>query len=288
MKIAVLGAKGQLGRKINDLSALYTQHSFVFADIDELDITKQAEVEQFVAAQQPDVIINCAAYTAVDKAETDYDKAKLLNAVAVGYLANAAKQHNVFFVHVSTDYVFDGTNCRPYLPTDAPNPVSVYGATKLEGEKLFIASQCRGAIVRTSWLYSEYGNNFVKTMLRLGKEKPSLNVVCDQIGTPTYAGDLADAILQITMNNQQIKQQEIFHFSNNGVASWYDFAHTIMEMAALPCQVMPIRSSEYPTPAQRPFYSVFDKVKIAQMFQIAIPYWKDSLKVCIEKLQMHS
>ena len=285
MKIAVFGAKGQLGKKINDLSAKYIQHQFVFTDIDELDITNQEAVEQFVIQHHPNIMINCAAYTAVDKAETEPTKAKLLNAEAVAFLSQVAKKYNSFFIHISTDYVFDGHNFKPYLPSDKPNPISVYGTTKLAGEQCFIESQCRGVVIRTSWLYSEYGNNFVKTMLRLGNEKTSLNVVCDQIGTPTYAGDLAQAVLEIAIHNNQIKGQEIFHFSNHGVISWYDFAHTIMEMAALSCMVVPIPSCEYPTLAARPFYSVLDKTKIAQQFQLNIPYWKDSLKICIEKLQ---
>lgn len=284
MKIVVFGANGQLGRKLRDYSANCAKHQFIFTDIEELDITNPSAVNDFIQQQQPEVMINCAAYTAVDKAETEPELADKINHKAVEILARTATKYNSFFVHVSTDYVFDGRACQPYTEKDATGPISIYGSTKLAGEQAFSDSGCKGAIVRTAWLYSEYGNNFVKTMLRLGKEKELLTVVFDQIGTPTYAGDLAEAIMTIVDNKEQIPGQEIFHFSNEGAISWYDFATTIMELSALKCKVLPILSSQYKVLANRPNYSVFDKSKYKNYFAKEIPYWKKSLEVCLHIL----
>ena len=284
MKILVLGACGQLGRSLKDVAENYLQYNFVYTDIDSLDITDYILVNDFVSKQKPNVIINCVAYTAVDKAESQQEQALLLNANVVENLAKIAKANNIFLVHVSTDYVFDGKGYKPYNEDNFTAPASIYGKTKLLGEQAILNNPCHCAIVRTSWLYSEYGGNFVKTMLRLGKERQQLTIVDDQIGSPTYAPDLAEAIMQLVLQKELVKQMEIYHFSNEGVASWYDFAKTIMELGNCSCKVLPIPTEQYPTPAQRPFYSVLDKQKIKSRFSISIPYWKDSLKICMEKL----
>jgi dTDP-4-dehydrorhamnose reductase len=284
MKILVLGAYGQLGRSLKDIAANYLQYDFMYTDVDSLNITDYDSVNDFVSKQKPGIIINCAAYTAVDKAESEQEQALLLNANVVENLAKIVKANNIFLVHVSTDYVFDGKGYRPYNEDNFTAPVSIYGKTKLLGEQAIRNNPCHCAIIRTSWLYCEYGGNFVKTMLRLGKERQQLTVVDDQIGSPTYAPDLAEAIMQIVLQKELVKQTEIYHFSNEGVASWYDFAKTIIELGNCPCEVLPIPTEQYPTPAQRPFYSVLDKQKIKSRFSISIPYWRDSLEKCIKKL----
>lgn len=286
-KILITGAKGQLGSEINRITKSYLDFDFEFTDVEELDITKPEEIEDFIENKNFDYLINCAAYTAVDKAEEDTGFASLLNKSAVGFLAKAAKKHNVAMVHVSTDYVFDGSKHTPYNESDPTCPDSAYGQTKEEGEKEFLSSGVDGIIIRTSWLYSGFGNNFVKTMLRLGKERDELRVIFDQIGTPTFAADLAKAILDILIvaNKDATKlKPAIYHYSNEGVASWYDFTRAIVDLAKLSCKILPIETKDYPLPANRPFYSVMNKALIKETFSIEIPYWRDSLFVCLSDL----
>ena len=285
MKILITGANGQLGNEIRELAHLYPQYNFLYTDIAELDITNAAEVNRYFRFHLPDAVINCAAYTAVDKAETDAETAYLVNATASGNLARASQQHGAFMVHVSTDYVYDGRNYRPYNETDTVNPVSVYGKSKLAGEQEVLQSGARAIIIRTSWLYSAFGNNFVKTMIKYGRERDALNVVFDQAGTPTYARDLAKAILDILPQAAATGNTGIFHYSNEGVTSWYDFAKAIHELAGINCRVSPIATKDYPSPAERPFFSVLDKSLIRNSFAIEIPYWRDSLKDCIKRLE---
>ena len=281
--ILVTGSKGQVGSELQALSSAYA-YNFYFTDKDELDITDKKAIDAFVHDNEIDTIINAAAYTAVDQAEEDRDNADAINRLATKYLAEISKENNIKFVHISTDYVFDGKNYRPYTEEDSTNPNGVYGITKLAGEKAMLAiDPSRSIIIRTSWVYSSYGSNFVKTMLRLGKERDSLRVIFDQVGTPTYAKDLAKVILDILPQiiNEEV---EIYHYSNEGVLSWYDFAKEIMYMAKIACEVNPIETKEYPTPATRPHYSLLNKAKIKKDFSITIPYWKDSLDNCLEVL----
>lgn len=284
MNILITGANGQLGSEIRELAPLYKGLNFTFTDIEELDITNYQALGKFFAKNKFECFINCAGYTAVDKAETEKDKATLINATAVKYLAEYSSQQNALFVHVSTDYVFDGRNFKAYLESDLTNPKSVYGKTKLDGEVEVIFNSQQAIIFRTSWLYSSFGSNFVKTILRVASEKEALNVVSDQIGSPTYARDLAKAILDIVPDYKAINKFEIFNYSNEGVASWYDFAKEIVENAGLKCAIIPIETKEYPTPAMRPMFSVLSKSKIKKQFSLAIPYWKDSLKDCLKIL----
>lgn len=285
MKLLITGANGQLGNEIRELAHSYPQYTFLYTDIDELDITNAAEVLAYFGIHRPDVVINCAAYTAVDKAEADAETAFLVNATASGNLARAAQASGCFMVHVSTDYVYDGCNYRPYTESDAVNPASVYGKSKLAGEQEVLQSGARAIIIRTSWLYSAFGNNFVKTMIKYGREREALNVVFDQAGTPTYAFDLAKTILDILPKAVASRETGIFHYSNEGVTSWYDFAKAIHELAGINCRVSPIATKDYPTPAKRPFFSVLDKSLIRNIFAIEIPYWRDSLKDCIKRLE---
>jgi dTDP-4-dehydrorhamnose reductase len=264
------------------LEAIHPEHSFFNTDVEELDITDSEAVEAFVDYNQIDGIVNCAAYTAVDKAEDNQQLCDLLNRVAPGYLAAAVERRGGWLIQISTDYVFDGTNHTPYVETDPVCPNSTYGRTKLAGEQAALEACSRTMIIRTAWLYSTFGNNFVKTMIRLGKEKPELGVIFDQIGTPTYARDLALAIFAAI--SQGVKPG-IYHFSNEGVISWYDFTKAIHRLAGITtCHVRPLHTSEYPTPAARPHYSVLDKTKIKQTYGIEIPYWEESLKACIANL----
>ncbi len=284
MRILVTGSNGQLGNEVNVLSKVNTQHEFVFTDVAELDICDANAVNSFVEKTRPDFIVNCAAYTAVTKAETDLDLSRRINRDAVGNLGAAAKKFGAKVIHVSTDYVFDGTAHLPYTEDNTPNPKTVYGITKLEGEESLKKSGCSFVILRTSWLYSSFGNNFVKTMIRLGKEKERLTVIYDQIGDPTYAADLASAIM--TIINAKSFVEGIYHFSNEGVCSWYDFTKTIHYLAGVTtCDVQPIATKDYPDKTPRPFYSVLDKSKIKATYQIQIPYWVDSLKRCIDLLK---
>lgn len=280
--ILVTGANGQLGSEIRELAESYPQNHFFFTDVTTLDITDKNAIALFIQENKITAILNCAAYTAVDKAESEPELANKINHLAVQHLAEAAKVYECKFIHISTDYVFDGTNYKPYGENDIPNPQSVYGSTKLSGELVMQKINPKNAIIiRTSWVYSSYGNNFVKTMLRLGKEKQELGVIVDQIGTPTYAGDLAKTILKILPQIKN-KKVEVFHYANEGVCSWYDFAKAIFEYTNINCKVNPISTAQYPTVAKRPQYSVLDKSKIKETYHIDIPYWKDSIKECIK------
>jgi dTDP-4-dehydrorhamnose reductase len=289
MKIIITGSKGQLGRSIQELSMEYPDLTFVFTDVEELDITDNLQVDTFFAAEKPSVVVNCAAYTAVDKAEKEEAMAEKINHFAVANLANACKKTGIKLIHISTDYLFDGNKSTPYHEKDIVRPRSVYGITKLEGETAILRAEIKSMIIRTSWLYSAYGTNFVKTMLRLGKEKEQLGVVSDQVGTPTYAGDLAKAlldILQMTASDHKRFVTGIYHYSNEGVASWFDFTKAIFEHSPeISCRVNPIDTSAYPTPATRPAYSVLNKSKIKTTFGIEIPYWKESLILCLKKIR---
>ena len=283
MKILITGCNGQLGNEMQLLEKENLQHTYFNTDVAELDITDQAAVEKFVNDNEIDGIVNCAAYTAVDKAEDNKELCTALNTVAPAYLAAAVEKRGGWMIQISTDYVFNGTKHTPYVETDTPCPDSVYGSTKLAGE-LGVTKFCkRTMIIRTAWLYSTFGNNFVKTMIRLGKEKPELGVIFDQIGTPTYARDLAVAIFAAI--NQGVKPG-VYHYSNEGVISWYDFTKAIHRIAGITtCRVRPLHTEEYPTPANRPHYSVLDKTKIKQTYGIEVPYWEESLAECIEKLK---
>jgi len=283
-KILVTGSNGQLGNSIRKLEGNFPEYSFVYTDVADLDITKWDEVEAFFKEGNFTDVVNCAAYTAVDKAEKEYDLAYLINATGPANLAKASKQFDCKFIHVSTDYVFNGKAYQPYVEEDQANPPSAYGKSKLAGEKLVLQEGQGVAIIRTSWLYSEFGNNFIKTMMKYGAERDELRVVYDQIGTPTYAGDLAEAILKIIQSEKEMPENEIYHFSNEGVVSWYDFAREIMDAAKIKCKISPILSVEYPLPAPRPYFSVLNKAKIKSSFQIEIPYWKDSMLKCIDLL----
>ncbi len=276
--ILVTGSNGQVGSEIKSLHTNFKNYSFIFTDKEELDICNYSKVREFIAIYDIKIIINCAAYTEVDKAEEQIELADKINHLAVKNFASIAKEKNIKLIHISTDYVFDGTNYIPYIETDTPNPQSVYGATKLAGENsLKEINPSNSIIIRTSWVYSKYGNNFVKTMLRLAKERNELSVVIDQIGSPTYARDLAQTILEII---EKIKNRkvEIFHYSNLGVCSWYDFARAIFEINDIKLELSSIETSNYPTSAKRPNYSVLNKTKIKNNFNIEIPNWQDSLK----------
>ncbi len=272
-RVMITGSKGQLGQELAKLLP-----DAVLTDVDTLDITDLEAVKRFVTENNIDTIVNCAAYTAVDKAEDEVALATKINVTGPENLAKSGAK----VVHVSTDYVFDGCGHRPYTEDDETKPVSVYGRTKRAGEIAVLNNAETAIVIRTAWLYSPYGNNFVKTMRRLGSERNELNVVCDQIGTPTYAGDLAQAIVQI-LPQLTADKKGVYHFTNEGVCSWYDFATKIMELSGLPCQVNPIPSSAYPTKATRPFYSVLNKAKIKTTFGICIPHWEKGLKSCLKQ-----
>ncbi|MDS1316098.1 dTDP-4-dehydrorhamnose reductase [Aliarcobacter butzleri] len=281
--VLITGSNGQLGSEIKELSNLYS-YNFFFTDRTNIDITSKDNIKDFCQTNNINVIINCAAYTAVDKAESDIENADLVNRKAVKKLAIVSSELNIKLIHISTDYVFDGKSFKPYKEEFQTNPQSVYGKTKLDGEKELINVNPKNSIIiRTSWVYSFYGNNFVKTMLRLGKEKESLGVIFDQVGTPTYAAHLAKIILDIIPNIKNDKV-EIYNYSNEGVLSWYDFAKEIMKMAKLNCKINPIETFQYPTPAVRPHYSLLNKAKIKAMFNVEIAYWKDGLDDCLKRL----
>lgn len=284
MNILVTGSAGQLGHSIRDIAADSANH-YIFTDVTELDITDKSAIIRMMETENINLVINCAAYTNVDKAEDDFDTANLINNTAVRNLAESCKQYGATFIHVSTDYVFDGSSNIPYTEDMPLAPLGVYGVTKLHGEQAVLESGCDYIIIRTSWLYSEYGKNFVKTMMMLTEERETLNVVFDQAGTPTYAGDLARAIYDIVENNKYKGNNGIYHFSNEGVCSWYDFARAISELARTECNIRPCHSNEFPSKVNRPHYSVLDKTKIKSTFGLTIPYWKDSLRVCISNLQ---
>jgi dTDP-4-dehydrorhamnose reductase len=282
MNILITGCNGQLGNEMQLLEKKNPQHTFFNTDVNELDITDQWAIEQFVSDNQIDGIVNCAAYTAVDKAEDNEALCQKLNAEAPAFLAHAIGKRGGWIIQISTDYVFDGTQHTPYTEDDDTCPNSVYGRTKLVGE-LNVQKLCeKSMVIRTAWLYSTFGNNFVKTMIRLGKEKPELGVIFDQIGTPTYARDLAVAIM--TAVNYGI-EPGIYHFSNEGVISWYDFTKAIHRIAGInTCHVRPLHTAEYSTQAKRPHYSVLDKTKIKKVYGLEIPYWEESLRECISNL----
>ena len=280
--ILITGANGQLGNEMRVLSAENKEYNYFFTDVAELDICDAKAILDFVKANDINVIVNCAAYTAVDNAEDNVELCTKLNADAVGYLAEAAEANGAEFIQISTDYVFDGTAHTPYKETEPTCPNSVYGNTKLAGEQNALTRCTRSMVIRTAWLYSTFGNNFVKTMIRLGKERDSLGVIFDQIGTPTYARDLARAIFAAI---RQGVVPGIYHFSNEGVCSWYDFTKAIHRLAGITtCHVKPLHTSEYPTKASRPHYSVLDKTKIKSTYGIEVPHWEDSLRNCISQM----
>ena len=276
-KILLTGANGQLGSELRVLS-VNSNHEFLFTDVAELDITNREAVDNYVSEHGAEIIVNCAAYTNVDKAEDDTEMADNINHLAVKNLAEVSAKYKLTLIHISTDYVFDGSKNTPYLETDATAPLGVYGHTKLDGEKAVTDSGCDYLIIRTSWLYSSFGNNFVKTMRRLTAEKDSLKVVFDQVGTPTYAGDLAQAILKIIDSGKYTDNAGIYHFSNEGVCSWYDFAIEIRNLSGNLCDIQPCHSDEFPSKVKRPNFSVLDKTKIKETFGLKIPYWKVSLR----------
>ena len=290
--ILVTGSNGQLGSEINALISNdeYSMMSakWFFTDRSTLDITDAQALESFCTKNDINIIVNCAAYTAVDKAEEDEANADAINHLAVKYMAEVAKKKNIKLIHISTDYVFDGTNHKPYTEEDKVCPVGVYGQTKLLGEEASQSINPEGAIIiRTSWVYSSFGNNFVKTMLRLGKERDELGVIFDQVGTPTYAKDLAQAILDIIQHSKLNIQNsvEIYHYSNEGVCSWYDFALAIFEIQSITCHVNPIETKAYPTPATRPYYSLLNKTKIKENYTVTTPYWRDSLRQALQLME---
>ncbi len=284
MNILITGANGQLGRSLRRLGGV-SPHNYLFTDVAELDITDAAAVLRTVEERRIDVIVNCAAYTDVERAEEDEPTAELLNHKAAGNLAAAAKATGATLFHVSTDYVFDGTAHTPYTEDGTPSPLGAYGRTKLAGERAVMASGCRYLIFRTAWLYSEYGNNFLKTMLRLTSERDTLQVVFDQIGTPTYAGDLALAIFSIIESERYAGNEGVYHFTDEGVCSWYDFATEIAAAAGHDsCHIIPCHTSEFPTKAARPAYSVLDKTKIKTTFQMDIPHWREPMIYCLKQL----
>ena len=282
--ILVTGSNGQLGSEIRVLSSQFPQYNFIFTDVDELNLADADAVDTFFNSNDVSVCINCAAYTAVDKAEDDQELAMLINYKAVENLAGVCNLNNSLLIHISTDYVFNGRHFKPYEEIDPPAPDSYYGLTKLKGEEAVLELSKNAVIIRTSWLYSSFGNNFVKTMIRLGNERDELGVVADQIGTPTYAADLASSIMSIISKVKDNVIKEIYHFSNEGVISWYDFAKAIMVHQNIDCNVVAIESKDFPAKAPRPFYSVLNKAKIKSDFQIEVPYWLDSLKIMISKL----
>ncbi len=283
--ILVTGSNGQLG---NELRLVVEEkdkvNNYFFTDVAELDITNKNDVSNFLVANNIDIVVNCAAYTNVDKAEDDKEKANLINHIGPKNIAEVCRDKNGFLIHISTDYVFDGTKNTPYTETDETKPLGVYGETKLRGENAIINSGCEFVIIRTSWLYSSFGHNFLKTMQKLTAEKESLNVVFDQVGTPTYAHDLANVIYTIIQKNESDIKNQIYHYSNEGVCSWYDFAVAINEVSGHNCNVMPCHSNEFPSKVTRPSFSVLDKTKIKSALEIEIPYWKVSVHNCMKDL----
>jgi dTDP-4-dehydrorhamnose reductase len=288
MNILVTGSNGQLGSEINDLVTNYKDYNFFFMDLPELNICNVDALDTFILNKKINAVINCAAYTAVDQAEEDLVIAEQVNANGVLNLVNALEKVDGKLIHISTDYVFDGNNFLPYKESDPVSPIGVYGKTKRAGELVILNSSIDALVIRTSWLYSAYGNNFVKTMLKLGHERDELGVIFDQVGTPTYASDLAKTCLDILLDKSSeniSRSGKIYHYSNEGVTSWYDFAKAIMELGSIDCKVRPIETKDYPTPAKRPHFSVLNKTKIKKDFNIEIPYWRDSLDKCVEKLK---
>ena len=288
MNILVTGSNGQLGSELKDLVTNYKDFNFFFRDLTELNICDAEALTSFIVDENINAVINCAAYTAVDKAEKDVDIAEKVNSEGVLNLVNAVQKVQGKLIHISTDYVFDGNNFLPYKESDPVSPIGVYGKTKRAGELAVINGDIDALVIRTSWLYSAYGNNFVKTMLKLGHDRDELGVIFDQVGTPTNASDLAKTCLDILSDksSENISASgKIYHYSNEGVTSWYDFSKAIMELGSNDCKLRPIETKDYPTPAKRPHFSVLNKTKIKKDFNIEIPYWIDSLEKCIEKLK---
>lgn len=281
--ILVTGGKGQLASCIKDAAVTLAGYHFIYVDVDELDITKPSDVEAFFCTNNIEFCVNCAAYTNVDKSESEPEIAEKVNVDGARNLAEACKKHKAKFIQISTDFVFDGKGSLPYVEQNVAKPVGMYGLTKLKGEQATTETVKEHFILRTSWLYSEHGHNFCKTMLRLAKEKDVLSIVSDQVGTPTYAGDLAEVIIKIIATDSS--DYGIYHYSNEGVASWYDFAKAIFDLSNSDIELHPIRSEAYPTPAERPAFSVMDKSKIKSTWDVTIPYWRDSLIVCLGKLK---
>lgn len=286
-KVLVTAVNGQLGREIAEIAPSFETLDFTFLDRKILDLSSMEAINHYFKNNQFDVVINTAAYTAVDKAEHDEVLARVVNKDAVKKLAEIAKEQAMQFIHISTDYVFEGKNYRPYIESDPTNPQCIYGTTKLGGEDAMLAiDPANSVIIRTSWLYSSFGDNFVKTMLRLGEERGVLGIIFDQIGTPTYARDLARVILNGILDSKfNSKGCELYHYSNEGVCSWYDFAKAIFELSKTSCTVNAIETKDYPTPAKRPHYSVLNKIKIKSQLGVSIPYWKDSLRECLTQIQ---
>ncbi len=286
-KILVTGGKGQLGQSFQSISENFKNMDITFTDVNDIDICNIDNIREFVSYTPYNYIINCAAYTAVDKAESDKIASIKLNADAVKNIGIVAKENDIPVIHISTDYVFDGNSFKPYAENDYAVPSSHYGQTKLLGENYLLDSQPNSIVIRTAWLYSEFGNNFVKTMIKLGNERDQLKVVADQVGSPTYAVDLAEGILNIILKieNKTVNfTPGIYHFSNEGVCSWYDFTINIHQLIGIDCHILPIESKEYPTAAPRPYYSVLNKTKIKTTYKIEIPYWRFSLEKCLRKL----
>jgi len=284
--ILITGAKGQLGNELRIVSGKYFGYDFIFTDIHELDITDPVKTKEFIETKKPGWIVNCAAYNLVDKAEGDVQNALLINSTAVRNIASVIKDSTCRFIHVSTDYVFEGNSNVPYTESSPANPLSAYGRSKLEGEKAALTHHAT-MVIRTSWLYSSFGNNFVKTIIKLAGQNDTIRIVSDQIGTPTYAADLAETIMYIIAGvnrNQLAFNSGIYHYSNEGTCSWYDFASAIVEEAGLKCNVVPIMTSEYPTAAKRPVYSVMSKAKIKENYNVVIPHWRTSLQRCIKEI----
>jgi dTDP-4-dehydrorhamnose reductase len=285
--ILITGCDGQLGNELKEVSKNYYGYDFIFTDVNTLDITNQDQTSEFIKKNTPDWIINCAAYTQVDKAESDSERAMMINGTAVKNITEVIKGSECRLIHISSDYVYDGNSNIPYNENAQPDPASVYGKSKLAGEK-YALLHSGSMIIRTSWLYSSFGNNFVKTILRLASEKESLNVVFDQTGTPTYAADLADAIMNIisaVIRNQMAMTSGIFNYSNEGVCTWYDFASEIVRETGLPCKIQPVLSKDFHQVAQRPTYSVLDKSKIKESYGLSIPHWSTSLLKCLKRLK---
>ena len=283
--ILITGSHGQLGNEMQQTARRFPQFNYLYTDIEELDICDKAALDAFVKANAVNVIVNCAAYTAVDKAEDDVELCYKINADAVRNIGEIAAENNLKVVHVSTDYVFDGTNHIPYTEDQPVCPATVYGKSKLAGEQALLKTCKQAVILRTAWLYSSFGNNFVKTMMKLGTERDSLNVIFDQIGTPTYAADLADAIMRIISSKNFVPG--IYHFSDEGVCSWYDFTKSIHRLAGITCDVRPIETKDYPARTPRPHYSVLNKAKIKSTYGIVIPHWEESLERCIKILKQN-
>lgn len=282
--ILITGSNGQLGNEIR-VKAANSDSNYFFTDINELDISNKQAVDDFMAENKIQIVVNCAAYTQVDKAEDDEISADLINHLSVRNLAESCKSNGAQLIHISTDYVFDGTRNTPYMEDVPTAPLGVYGKTKLDGEKAVVESGCSFIIIRTSWLYSSFGNNFVKTMQKLTSERDELKVVFDQVGTPTYAADLAEVILRIVDNEKYTKQSGVYHFSNEGVCSWYDFAVEIRDLFNNRCNIKPCHSDEFPSKVKRPNFSVLDKTKIKNDFEVEIPHWKVSLIKCVTLLK---